>query len=33
MSTPRISYVPLERMDEAMQREMQRCAEYGTPRP
>jgi alkylhydroperoxidase family enzyme len=33
MSTPRISYVPLERMDAAMQREMQRCAEYGTPRP
>jgi alkylhydroperoxidase family enzyme len=30
---PRISYVPLEQMDEAMQREMRRCAEYGTPRP
>jgi alkylhydroperoxidase family enzyme len=33
MSTPRISYVPLERMDEAMRLEMQRCAEHGTPRP
>ena len=33
MSTPRISYVPLDRMDAAMQREMQRCAECGTPRP
>ena len=33
MSTPRISYVPLEKMDERMRREMQRCAEYGTPRP
>ena len=33
MTAPRISYVPLEAMDEAMRREMQRCAEYGTPRP
>ena len=33
MNVPRIAYVPLERMDEAMRREMQRCAEYGTPRP
>jgi alkylhydroperoxidase family enzyme len=33
MTTPRISYVPLDAMDEAMRREMQRCAEYGTPRP
>ena len=33
MNTPRISYVPLEAMDDAMRREMQRCAEYGTPRP
>lgn len=33
MTTPRISYVPLEKMDERMQREMRRCAEYGTPRP
>ena len=33
MTTPRISYVPLEAMDDAMRREMQRCAEYGTPRP
>jgi len=31
--TSRLSYVPLEQMDEAMQREMRRCAEYGTPRP
>ena len=33
MTTPRIRYVPLNAMDEAMRREMQRCAEYGTPRP
>ena len=33
MTTPRLSYVPLDAMDEAMRREMQRCAEYGTPRP
>src|SRR5665647_1288614 len=33
MSTPRISYVPLERMDEKMQEEMYRCAREGTPRP
>ena len=33
MNAPRIGYVPLEQMDEAMRREMQRCAEYGTPRP
>jgi alkylhydroperoxidase family enzyme len=29
----RISYVPLEAMDERMQAEMHRCAEEGTPRP
>jgi len=29
----RISYVPLETMDGAMQQEMARCAEEGTPRP
>jgi alkylhydroperoxidase family enzyme len=29
----RISYVPLERMDEAMRAEMERCAREGTPRP
>lgn len=29
----RISYVPLETMDERMQEEMQRCAREGTPRP
>ncbi|HSF26253.1 MAG TPA: carboxymuconolactone decarboxylase [Actinomycetes bacterium] len=29
----RISYVPLEAMDERMQTEMERCAREGTPRP
>jgi alkylhydroperoxidase family enzyme len=29
----RISYVPLENMDERMQEEMHRCAREGTPRP
>ena len=29
----RISYVPLEAMDERMQAEMHRCAREGTPRP
>jgi len=29
----RISYVPLERMDDAMRVEMERCAREGTPRP
>jgi alkylhydroperoxidase family enzyme len=33
MASPRINYVPLEKMDDAMRCEMQRCAEYGTPRP
>ena len=31
--TRRISYVPLEAMDERMQAEMYRCAKEGTPRP
>ena len=31
--TQRISYVPVEAMDERMQEEMQRCAREGTPRP
>jgi AhpD family alkylhydroperoxidase len=31
--TRRISYVPLEDMDERMQEEMHRCAREGTPRP
>ncbi|HEX7188577.1 MAG TPA: carboxymuconolactone decarboxylase family protein [Actinomycetes bacterium] len=31
--TQRISYVPLEDMDERMQQEMHRCAHEGTPRP
>jgi AhpD family alkylhydroperoxidase len=31
--TGRISYVPLERMDERMREEMHRCAREGTPRP
>jgi alkylhydroperoxidase family enzyme len=30
---PRISYVPVEAMDERMQAEMARCAREGTPRP
>jgi alkylhydroperoxidase family enzyme len=30
---PRISYVPVESMDERMQQEMHRCAREGTPRP
>ena len=33
MSKQRISYVPLEQMDEAMRQEMERCAREGTPRP
>jgi alkylhydroperoxidase family enzyme len=32
-STQRISYVPLEQMDERMKAEMERCAKHGTPRP
>ncbi len=31
--TQRISYVPLEAMDDAMRTEMDRCAREGTPRP
>jgi len=30
---PRISYVPVENLDEDMRAEMERCANYGTPRP
>jgi alkylhydroperoxidase family enzyme len=30
---PRISYVPLDAMDERMRAEMRRCAREGTPRP
>jgi alkylhydroperoxidase family enzyme len=33
MSQPRISYVPLDRMDADMRREMERCQREGTPRP
>jgi len=33
MSKQRISYVPLEQMDDAMRAEMERCAREGTPRP
>ena len=33
MSKQRISYVPLEQMDDAMRAEMARCAREGTPRP
>jgi alkylhydroperoxidase family enzyme len=32
-TTQRISYVPLEQMDESMTAEMERCAKHGTPRP
>ena len=33
MSKQRLSYVPLEKMDDAMRAEMARCAREGTPRP
>jgi alkylhydroperoxidase family enzyme len=33
MKQPRISYIPYEDMDEAMQAEMDRAAAHGTPRP
>jgi alkylhydroperoxidase family enzyme len=33
MSGQRISYVPLDKMDDAMRKEMERCAREGTPRP
>jgi alkylhydroperoxidase family enzyme len=33
MEKQRISYVPLERMDAEMRREMERCRREGTPRP
>jgi alkylhydroperoxidase family enzyme len=33
MAKQRISYIPLDRMDDAMRREMERCAQHGTPRP
>ena len=33
MPNQRISYVPLEKMDDAMRAEMARCAREGTPRP
>ena len=33
MSRQRISYFPLEKMDDAMRAEMDRCAREGTPRP
>ena len=33
MAKQRISYVPLEKMDDAMRGEMARCAREGTPRP
>ncbi len=33
MSKQRISYAPLEKMDEAMRAEMERCRREGTPRP
>ena len=33
MGKQRISYFPIEKMDDAMRAEMQRCAREGTPRP
>ena len=33
MTKQRISYVPLEKMDAEMRREMERCQREGTPRP
>ena len=33
MAKQRISYVPLDKMDDAMRAEMERCAREGTPRP
>jgi alkylhydroperoxidase family enzyme len=33
MAKQRISYVPLEKMDDKMRVEMERCAREGTPRP
>jgi alkylhydroperoxidase family enzyme len=33
MAKQRISYVPVEKMDAAMQAEMERCQREGTPRP
>src|SRR5258708_35727096 len=33
MATQRISYVPLEKMDAEMRKEMERCQREGTPRP
>jgi alkylhydroperoxidase family enzyme len=32
-TTQRISYVPLDQLDERMKAEMERCAKHGTPRP
>lgn len=33
MVKQRISYVPVEKMDERMRNEMERCQREGTPRP
>ena len=33
MAKQRISYVPLEKMDDRMRKEMERCQREGTPRP
>src|SRR4051794_41888786 len=33
MAKQRISYVPLEKMDAEMRKEMERCEREGTPRP
>ena len=33
MAKQRISYIPLDQMDDRMRAEMERCAREGTPRP
>ena len=33
MAKQRISYAPLEKMNDAMRAEMERCQREGTPRP
>jgi hypothetical protein len=33
MPKQRISYIPFDKMDAAMQEEMRRCEREGTPRP
>lgn len=33
MTQPRLSYVPMNQMDEEMRSEMERSARFGAPRP